>query len=141
MLAEELVPTLEERYRLSAERGLMANQMWALPSVLAALRYPAVFDRVGVQSPALGIGDDSALRELIESRAGADTLRVYVDWNRYDLKNVDRGLDLVEEGRSFAGRLRDAGYRVTGGEVLDSYGWSGWRNRSDQLLGALFAAK
>ena len=139
MLAEELVPMLEKRYRLNAERGLMANQYWALNSLLAALRYPTVFDRVAVQSPTFGLGGEPALRALIESGAGADTVRIYLDWNRYDLKNVDRGQDVAAEGRKLSGLLRQAGYQVTGGEILDSYGWSGWRNRSDRLLSALFA--
>ena len=29
-------------------------------------------------------------------------------------------------------------YRLAGGEMLDSYGWSGWRNRTDRMLLALF---
>jgi hypothetical protein len=34
--------------------------------------------------------------------------------------------------------LRTNGYVVAGGEILDSFGWGGWRNRTDRLLEALF---
>ena len=34
--------------------------------------------------------------------------------------------------------LEEGGYGLVGGEVLDSHGWGGWRNRTDLVLEALF---
>lgn len=140
MLGEELVPALEQRYRLTAapdSRAVWGTGFYGFSSAYAALKYPAVFGKAGVQSAYLGLGSEDSMRALIQQGAGK-AVGFYVDWNRYDERSVDRGWDFAEESKRLTGLLRDAGCTVQGGEVLDSYGWGGWRNRSDRMLVALF---
>jgi len=143
MLARELVPMLEKRYRLipdSGSRALLGNRYFGFSAIYAALRHPDVFGGAAAQSVSIGLGTADALQQLIQERSG-DALRFYLDWNRFDERNVDRGSNLGEDSRTLAGMLRDGGYHLDGGEVLDSYGWGGWRNRTDRALVALFPMK
>lgn len=140
MLVSELVPLLEERYRLQpgpAMRAVMGNTGFGLTSAYAALKHPEVFGKVAIQSPQLGLGFEDALMELIERRPRPD-IDFYLDWSRYELRNLDSGIDLGVDSQRLAEALRAGGYDFVGGEVLDSAGWGGWRSRTDRILEALF---
>lgn len=142
MQVEELIPALEERFRLedqAAGRGVMGTGFYAISAAYAALKYPEVFGKAAMQSVFLGMGGD-AVKELIGRKEAALT-RFYLDWNRYGAKNVDRGWDFAQDGETMAALMRDGGHRLEGGEMLDSAGWGGWRNRTDKLLESLFPAK
>jgi hypothetical protein len=45
------------------------------------------------------------------------------------------------DGRLLSSELRKQGYKVAGGEALDTHGWTSWRARTDDLLVALFPFK
>lgn len=134
MLVDELLPTLRERYRLrDGGATILGNRHFGLTAAYAALRHPKVFDRVALQSVATGGGVGPAMEALIDSKTGPG-VRWYLDWNRYDERNVDRGSDFAETSRALDAKLRSRGYAVEGGEVLDSWGWGGWRDRADRFL-------
>jgi len=142
MLATELVPDLEKRYRLVAKpeaRAILGNRSYGFTSAYAALEHPDVFGRVAIQSVFLGLGHADDLTAKIRAHAGSSS-RFYLDWNRYDERNIDRGWDTAKDSRHLAELLRQGGYALDGGEVLDSYGWSGWRGRIDRVLATLFPA-
>lgn len=143
MQVEELMPALAERYRLDAaptSRAVMGNLFYGVSTVYAALKHPDVFGKAALQSVFTGLGAGDAVREMIGGE-GVESVTFYLDWNRYDVRNVDRDYDVAADSKELAGLLRDGGYTVHGGEVLDSYGWGGWRNRTDRLLTALFPIK
>jgi len=140
MQATELVPMLEQRYRLQSEagaRGVMGNRFFAISAADAALEHPDVFGHVAMQSAFTGLGAEHAVFAKLRERAGS-SVGFYLDWNRYDERNIDRGWDSAADSRELAALLQDGGYRAEGGEVLDSYGWGGWRNRTDRMLQAMF---
>lgn len=139
-LVEELVPLLEERYRLKrgpSARGLMGHTGYALAALYATLSHPDVFGKVALQSVHLSHGYEGPLMKLIAREPKAE-VEIYFDWSRYELRDQDPGYELGEENRRLAAALRAAGYEYTGGEVLDSAGWAGWRSRSDRILKTLF---
>lgn len=140
MLTSELVPLLEERYRLEKgpeSRALMGNTGWGLTSAYAALRHPDLFGKVAIQSPMITLGFEDALLERLDTRPRPD-IEFYLDWSRYEVRNLDAGIDLTTDSRRLAEALRAAGYEYAGGEVLDSAGWSGWRSRTDRILETFF---
>jgi enterochelin esterase-like enzyme len=140
MLAEELVPMMQERYRLEADpssRALMGNRFYAFSGIYATLRYPEVFGKAAAMSVYAGLGTFEDLETMVSEGAGPKVV-FYVDWNRYDERNVDRDWNLSEDSKSLADLLQGSGYALTGGEVLDSWGWGGWRNRTDRALIALY---
>jgi enterochelin esterase-like enzyme len=116
----------------------MGNLFYAFSTTYAAVKHPEVFGKVGVQSVYTGLGHGDDLVALIEERSGAKSLQVYLDWNRFDLRNIDRDYDIAEDSKALADLLSQSGYTMEGGEILDSGGWGGWRNRTDKLLIALF---
>ena len=79
------------------------------------------------------------MEAMIGEGAGS-SVRFYLDWNRYDERNADRGFDISEDSRLLATQLKKGGYTLKGGEALDSYGWGAWRNRTDRLLVTMFPA-
>jgi len=140
MQVGELVPALEQRYRLIEEpsaRAVMGNLFYGLSSAYAAVAHPDVFGAAAVQSVYLGLGYGDDLLAMLREGKGAD-VRFYLDWNRYDERNIDRDWDFAEDSRTLAAALREGGYRSRGGEMLDSGGWGSWRNRTDRVLEALF---
>ena len=140
MLAEELVPELEARYRLVESpdaRGILGNRYYGFSAAYAALKYPEVFGRAALQSVYMGMGHQDELRALIGNESNR-SVQFYLDWNRYDERNIDRDWDLGKDSAALAASLRQGGHSLEGGEMLDSSGWSGWRNRLDRMLIALF---
>ncbi len=142
MLAAELVPQLEQRYRLIAKaeaRALLGTRFYAFSAVYTAVAHPEVFGKAALQSIFLGIGHVDELEAKIARRPDPAP-RFYLDWNRFDERNIDRGWDFAQDSRRVADLLRQAGYALDGGEVLDSHGWGGWRGRIDRVLVLLFPA-
>jgi enterochelin esterase-like enzyme len=115
----------------------MGNRFYGFSSIFAAVRHPEVFGKAAMQSVVLGLGAEDELESLIGSGSGREG-SYYLDWNRFDERNIDRGWDVRRDSKALNAMLQSAGYEVGGGEVLDSYGWGGWRNRADRVLVALF---
>ncbi|MFQ5669099.1 MAG: PQQ-binding-like beta-propeller repeat protein [Acidobacteriota bacterium] len=140
MLAEDLVATLEKRYRLQAgpgARAVMGTGGFGLTAAYAALRYPEVFGKAVIQSVFLGMGGEDALLHLIRAGRGKD-IQFYLDWNRYERHSAESGRDLRQDSLKLAEALKAGGYCWAGGEALDAYGWGSWRARTDRILEVLF---
>ncbi|MFQ5719816.1 MAG: PQQ-binding-like beta-propeller repeat protein [Acidobacteriota bacterium] len=140
MLATELVPFLDARFRLddrAGARAVMGTGGFGLTAAYVALRYPETFGKVAIQSIFLGLGTEPALMKLIRSRP-TRPVQFYLDWNRYESRSVDEDRDLRNDGMRLAAALTEAGYTFVGGEVLDSHGWASWRSRTDRILESFF---
>ncbi len=139
MLAEEFVPWLSERYELTEkadERALFGVRNFGLTAAYGALRHPDVFGKAAMQSIFLG---DIARHGFFELLAGEPrSVEFYLDWNRYEERNKDRGVDFAADNRRTHAALVEAGYTVHGGEAPDCHGWGSWRSRADRMLAALF---
>ena len=141
MQVDELLPALRERYRVAdGERvhAVMGTRYYGISAAMAALLHDEVFGGAALQSVALGMGGDRLIEEIKTGKAKG--LRLYLDWNQYDVKDVDRGYDAAADSRRLAGVIESSGHALTGGERSDSAGWSGWRNRADEILTTLFPA-
>jgi outer membrane protein assembly factor BamB len=140
MQVEELIPAIREKYRVTDAEGahaLLANRFYTIPAAAIAVRHPELFGAVALQSTFLGLGYEDELLADLTAGLGRD-VRFYFDWNRYEERNIDRGWDAARDSRTLAAAIRVGGYKMTGGEVLDSAGWGGWRNRTGTVLGWLF---
>ena len=140
MLCEELLGELHFRYQLSdapSDRALMGTRGFGLTAAYGALRHPEVFGKAAAQSIDLGDVTQYAFFEKIEKKAGSEAL-IYMDWNLYEKRNIDRGYDKRDDSLRAFNALKDKGYRVVGGEAADTHGWGSWRSRADQILETLF---
>ncbi|MDA2937055.1 PQQ-binding-like beta-propeller repeat protein [Acidobacteria bacterium AH-259-A15] len=144
MLAEELVPHLDEKYRTIAgahARAIMGNWLGGLVSLYAALHHPQVFGKVAVQSLQLlrPVGDE--VLSLVRGQE-KQAVQFYVDWDRYDFRSTEfETFDLREDSRKFADLLKEKGYSFAGGEFAGGPGWGSWRVRTDKILEAFFRLK
>jgi len=142
MQVEELLPALRERFRLvneSAAHAVMGTRYYGISAAYAALKFPEVFGRVAMQSVYLDLGAFDALEKMALEKVDSG-VRFYLDWNRYEERSVDMDWNHGDESRRLAALLEQGGYGLIGGEVLDSHGWGGWRNRSGRMLEAMFPA-
>ena len=144
MLAEELVPHLDETYRTIPRpdaRAIMGTWEGGLVSLYAALHHPQVFGKVAVQSLQLlrPVGDE--VLSLVRDQE-KQAVQFYVDWDRYDFRSTEfQTFDLREDSRKFADLLKEKGYTFAGGEFADGSGWGSWRARTDKILEAFFPLK
>ena len=108
--------------------------------MMSAFRDPQTFGMVATQSAFLF---DMFVSQIETAVKGADQtpLRIYMDWGKYDLRNPHENWDIGDGNRKFAATLRGKGYRLLGGEVHDSVGWSSWRNRTHVIFEAFFPMK
>ncbi len=140
MVVGELLPHLAEKYRLTdapSSHATMGHRGYGLASAYVALKHPDLFGKVAIQSPQIGLGYEDAVRELLGTDA-ASKVTVYLDWNKNEVRDLDAGFDLYEESRRFAQTLEAHNIAYVGGEMKDSFGWAGWRSRTDRILATLF---
>ena len=143
MIAEELVPFIDENFRTKASADARANIGMGFPgfsAVICAFAHPDVISKVGLQSTFMFGSMEKELHPLVTT-AAEKPLSIYLDWGKYDLRNSREAWDLAKTNREFAKRLLDKGYTYTGGEANDGTGWSSWQNRTDDLFAALFPVR
>jgi len=103
MLAKELVPYLEERYRTIQRpeaRAIAGSQLDAQMSLFVAVRHPEVFGKVAVQS----LRFLPPVSDVVSSLA-CDQIRpiqFYVDWDRYNFRSTEYiDIDLRRDSSAF----------------------------------------
>jgi len=141
MLADELVPALDEKYSTLTEaetRGIVGVATGALTAAYAAAERPDVFGKSGGFSFYLPNPEAPALMEAISKSDAEDRARFWVVWNRYELSRADWNVDLGRDSRKVAEALEANGFPVASREVLDSAGWGGWRVRAGEILREMF---
>jgi enterochelin esterase-like enzyme/outer membrane protein assembly factor BamB len=140
LLAKEIVPLIDGRYRTIAEpgaRAVVGPAFEAVTAIHAVFDEAGVFGAVGIQSAFLLDVIENALVPRVRS-AAERPLRVYHDWGLYGLASTREARDLRAANRRFNDHLRAKGHVPAGGEAKDGDGWASWRNRTDRLFAALF---
>jgi outer membrane protein assembly factor BamB/enterochelin esterase-like enzyme len=141
MLAEELVPRLDEKYRILGEpeaRAIMGVGAGALMAAHAVADRPDVFGKSGGCSFYLPNPEAPELMEAISNGAGEGSARFWVVWNRYELRRAEWNVDLGRDSRRVVEALEANGFPVVSREVLDGAGWGGWRVRAGEVLEQMF---
>jgi hypothetical protein len=121
------------------QREARANIGTGFPAMRAwecTLRFPQLFQKLGSQS----LFKFSSLEplEAVIDAADPERFLIYHEWSKYDLRFPRTPTDLVEANRAINEQLRERGFTVLGGQSNDGTGWSSWRNRTDDMLSALF---
>jgi enterochelin esterase-like enzyme/outer membrane protein assembly factor BamB len=140
VLAKEIVPLIDSRFRTIAEpgaRAIVGHGMGGFTATLAAFAEPGLFGAVGLQSVFLLDVIENALKPHVRT-AAERPLRVYHDWGLYGHASTREASDMRAANRRFNEYLRSKGHQPAGGEAKDGTGWASWRNRTDQLFAALF---
>ena len=136
MIAEELVPEIDSRYRTlktTESRSILGHSAGGFISIYIAIKYPDVFGKVGGQSTNVENPLGDLLKKTIEESPLVNT-KFFLDWGSYDARNVEANLDRDKVNRVLWEQLKAKGYQVQGGESSHGYGWGSWRTMNDTLL-------
>ena len=140
MFAAELVPFVDSKYRtLPAPESRAAVGMgWeALTAAYCTLRRPGIVGKMALQSIYSLTAPEGGPATWL-STPQAQSLEIYLDWGKYDLRNSHEAWSMADDSRRFYERMRQLGYAPAGGEVNAGAGWASWRNRTDRWLRVLF---
>jgi predicted alpha/beta superfamily hydrolase len=141
MLVEELLPWLQERYRIRSgpeSTGIAGASLGGLISLAIGLRYPHVFGRIGVLSPSVWWDDRTILKDVASLPAHLP-LRIWLDIG------MAEGLQHVRDTNLLAKRLQDKGW-LAGQDLLfrripgAAHSEEAWAARFAEVLRFLFPA-
>lgn len=137
-----LVPAVDANFRTRTEAEARANVgigFFAHSAVRATFLQSGDFGRLAVQSY-FGIEGEMKEVQATVGEINADelSLRIYLEWGKWDLHSAHEAADVRNSGRWLNTFLRQKGWEVFGGEVADSTDFASWQNRTDLLLETLF---
>jgi len=98
-LREEVIPFVEERYRVSRERGsrtLGGSSYGALIAAYVAAVEPQLFGQLLLESPSFYVDDATILKEIERSRLGVDRVYLGVGTNEMGLPDCQPSPDNQE---------------------------------------------
>jgi len=133
-LCHELLPEIEERYRIQADRkarGVMGASLGGLISVYTALARPDLFSLVAGQSSALMI-EEQKLGAMVQSTRGA-SFRFYFDVGKYEPHFIPAHEGLI-------GLLKKKRWPTLYQELPGGHNWTSWRAHLKDLLVFLWKA-
>jgi len=133
LLADELVPHLEETYRIQTApgaRGIMGVLAGANIATYAALTKPTTFGKLSVQSFVyMRFGED--LKKLI-AEADPAPVAAHITISSHDFSRP--GMDAAAEAQELVGLLRDRGVAVHELGVSGAPSWGSWRAQFGSIL-------
>jgi enterochelin esterase-like enzyme len=142
MVAEELVPHIDEKYRTLANpdaRTIMGGSSGGIVSVLAALGHPGVFGKVACQSLNLSnAANNTQLTNLVKD-SDKQPVEFFLHWGKYDLGNSFFSFSALN--RTFADVLQENGYSNHGGELNHGFGIPSWSAFTDDILERFYPLK
>jgi predicted alpha/beta superfamily hydrolase len=148
-LVEEVKPIIDKTYRTKPDRadtGVAGSSMGGLISLHICRKYPKVFSRCGVISPALMWNDRSILKDIESDHAWTKGIRFWVDMGSEEGRQIAGFSSAMKDSRRLAKILDDAGleqerdYRyleVSGGQHNEA----AWAARFDQIVEFFYPAK
>jgi predicted alpha/beta superfamily hydrolase len=142
LLIEELLPWLQERYRIRSgpeSTGIAGASLGGLISLAIGLRYPHVFGRIGVLSPSIWWDERSILKD-VRSLSSNLPLRIWLDIG------MAEGPSHVRDTNLLAKLLQDKGWQL-GDDLLyrripgAGHNEDAWAARFGDVLRFLFPAR
>lgn len=147
-LVEELKPFIDATYRTkkdASHTGLGGSSLGGLISLYLGLKYPTVFSRIAVVSPAVW-WDDNQIVHYTESETRKVPLRIWLDIGTKEGRDAKEAQATVDGARLLRQTLIRKGWRL--GKDLKYLEADGaehneraWAARIDQILEFLFPRK
>ncbi len=139
MLGKELIPFLEQRYRLISARDARAitgTGAGAYASMMTALQYSNSFARVASQGIDLHI---HLRRDLLRAATENLALDIYMEWSGYEQGSPEQDYFYQRDHAELVTALQEAGHRVAARKVPAGSTWGTWRAQSHHVLAALLS--
>ena len=147
-LVEELKPFIDKTYRTKtdgAHTGLGGSSLGGLVSLYLGLKYPQVFTRIAVVSPAVWWADNQIVH-YTDAQSHKPPLRIWVDIGTKEGRDAKEAQKTVDDARLLKSKLIRKGWRE--GKDLDyveaegaEHNEKAWAARAAQILEFLFPAK
>ena len=140
MLAENLAPFIDARYRTNARpeaRALWGGDEGGYSAFYTGLQYPNVFGNIAGQS-ILPIAEGGPELLTLAQKSSRLPLQLYADWGKYDYRYPSYEYDVRGFSRRFVEVLQNKKYRIAGGEVNEGSDYASWRRRTDKILESFF---
>ncbi len=141
-LAEEIVPEIDRRYLTLAapeQRASLGAGIGSLLALHAALRAPAPFGKLGLQSLMLFTETEEELEKVLAQAVSARRrLEVTMEWSRYELRSEREAWNMGPVNERWARRFEAAGHHVKTRVVPLGWDWPSWKERFETVLAALF---
>ena len=139
MMAEELVPFVEARYKAGGSRehrAITGVGSGGTASVFAALTRPETFGKVAAQSLYLDEDRREQLWQLVAAQTVPPQVMVFTSSNDYDMPEA--GIDAEADNAALVEKLVSAGIPVVAHHGVGAAGWGSWRAGYDDFLAAFF---
>lgn len=141
-VAEEIVPEIDRRYRTLAapqHRASLGAGNGTLLALHAALRAPAPFGKLGLQSTMLFTETEEELEKVLAQAGNTrEPLEITMEWSRYELRAEREAWNMGPVNERWARRLEAAGHRVNTSVAPLGWDWPSWKERFERVLAALF---
>ena len=131
LVANELVPEIDKRYRTIANRdgrAVIGASLGGITSLNIALRHPDKFSRIGAQSASFWVDNERVVKGLEKLDANKTKFKFYLDGGTFEG---------VDDSRRANVMLRAKGYPVTYIEGQTGHNWTAWRDRLAEAFIAL----
>jgi hypothetical protein len=129
--AKALVPFVESKLKIKPKyRGTSGSSLGGLLSAQLGMRYPRVFTRIAMQSPALWVSKSKMIREY--TLAKKLSLRFFLHTGTIN--------DAQEDSRRFLRILEEKNYPVVYRETSESHNWGTWRGSYADIVRWFVAA-
>ncbi|PYF06505.1 alpha/beta hydrolase [Ureibacillus chungkukjangi] len=128
-LAHELVPYLDEEYstyQLGSTRGVIGDSMAATVSLIATLKYPAIFSKAILQSPYV----DEHVLKIVEKSNNMNTVSIYhvIGTGEDKVVTTDKQIkDFLTPNRQLHTLLKSKGYTTFYEEFDGNHTWKYWK--------------
>jgi len=135
-LVKELLPSIEKNFRTVAGRDGRSTVGFGFAAGAAiglAARHNDLFFGTAVYSPLMFDAERKMVAGELEKLERS--LKIYIEWGRFDMFNPHENWDIRKEGQEVYDLCKSNEHvQLSGGMVNDSTDWSSWRNRYLKFL-------
>ena len=131
MFAKELLPKIQQDYRISSDRKDRASMSGGFGATLALMSTLPASDQIG----RIGLFSPFAFEMLHPGIAKLtklpnDRCNIFVEWGTYEFRNPSENWDMAKQGQVIADMLRAGGHTVKTEQTATGSDWVCWRTQS-----------
>ena len=134
MFAGELLPMIDEKYRVSdqpADRASMGGGFGATLGLMGTLPIRSKIGRIGCHSPFAFELLHPVIAQL--SKIPGPPCEALIQWGEFDIRNPSENWDMANQSQAIAHLLGEAGHQVSSEMVSTGSDWVCWRAQSPRM--------
>ena len=131
MFANELLPKIQQDYRISKNRedhSSMSGGFGATLALMTSLPASEQIGRIGLFSPFAFEMMHPGISKLV--KMPNDRCDIFVEWGTYEFRNPSENWNMAKQGKIIADMLRDGGHQVKAKQTTLGNDWVCWRTQS-----------